>query len=55
MIKLTLQQAKDRFIEFGECSHDRRFYKTFVPYKCDVEITDCGICGQRIAKVYLSC
>ncbi len=53
MNKQTLQQLKDRFIKFGRCIHDERFYEISNPYNCNVELTTCGVCNKIISKVYL--
>jgi len=55
MKKLTLQEAKDRFVQFGECNHDEDFETEFTPYGCDgVLITQCTICSKVKSKVYLN-
>lgn len=55
MKKLTLQEAKDRFVEFGECNHDPNFETEFSPYGCDnVLITQCTVCSEVKSKVYVN-
>ncbi len=53
-MKLTLQQAKDRFASTGNCNHDNNFEAKFTPYGCDIMITQCTVCGEIKKKVYLN-
>lgn len=55
MNKLTLQEAKDRFAQFGECNHDADFEAEFSPYGCDnILITQCTVCGEVKSRVYIN-
>ena len=53
-MKLTFQEAKDRFISTGNCDHDEEFHVITEPYKCGIILTDCGVCGERIHLTYLN-
>lgn len=51
-MKLTLEQSKNRFAEFGRCEHDEDFEAEFTPYGCDVLITQCTVCSEVKSRVY---
>lgn len=51
---LTFGQAKDRFIMFGSCFCDPRFFETFIPYKCKTQLTICKICKKEHGRIYVN-
>ncbi|KKN76218.1 hypothetical protein LCGC14_0372440 [marine sediment metagenome] len=54
-MKLTLQEAKDRFASTGECNHDPDFETEVTPYGCDnILIIQCTICGEIKSKANLN-
>lgn len=54
-MKLTLQEAKDRFASTGNCNHDDDYECKFSPYGCDnIRITQCTVCSEIKNKVYLN-
>ena len=52
MTKKDYDVAKDLFIKYGDCSHEKKWFYTVRPFKCDLTLTCCGICNKTIGKVY---
>jgi len=53
MTKRTdFRMACDIFTKTGECSHNQKWFQKIRPYKCDVTITSCLVCGKEIGRVY---
>jgi len=54
-MKLTLQEAKDRFVSTGNCDHDEDYTIEFSPYGCEnIWIKQCTVCGEVLAKEYVN-
>jgi len=54
-MKLTLKEAKDRFVQFGECNHQDDFEAEFSPYGCpNIVLTTCTICSEIKKKIYIN-
>jgi len=52
-MKLTLQEAKDRFAATGECNHDEAYCSDIEPFECNVSIHTCTVCAEEISRRYL--
>jgi len=52
MEKLTLKEAKYRFLKFGECSHDKNWQYKVQPYNCPnlVQVM-CGACNKLLREI----
>ncbi len=51
-MKLTLQQAKDRFAKTGECNHDPDFFVDILIPKSDTNVTNCKVCQKEFERYY---
>jgi len=50
MHKLSLQQAKRRFIKFGTCFCDPEYFTIAEIPKTNIVLTNCGVCGKQHNK-----
>lgn len=53
--KLTFDEARGRFAQFGTCEHDPDFESKFEVPGCNLYLIDCTVCGKRLGgPIYIN-